>query len=192
MGSPIPQTATAMVVAAKGGTLVSGDGLVAVTMPPLAWREDYTITLNYRTLDDSRRNAASAAKLLTTNRAFVLELATAGGQDVSEATLGQALRLAVRYTPSQVAGILESSLGLYRFDVASQQWRPLDACSRDTATDTVSCTTDRGGVFILAGTASATEGGLSPWLIRALAVVGVLAVALVIWAGRRMRSKRGR
>ena len=76
-------------------------------------------------------------------------------------TFDAAVTITYQYTDSDIVGIEESSLWLYHYHNGS--WKALDDCTVNTATNTISCTTQGFSIFGLFGRAPSSAGsnGLS-------------------------------
>ncbi|HUO55839.1 MAG TPA: Ig-like domain-containing protein [Candidatus Paceibacterota bacterium] len=85
-------------------------------------------------------------------------------------TFSSPLTVTLSYTPTDISGLQESTLWIYRYD--GSNWYPLTDCVVDTSGHTVSCTTGNFSDFALfgqaspsqsSGTSEAVSGGTLPW-----------------------------
>lgn len=181
--------------------LRSADQRVSVAVAGDAVREPVQLTLTAASYGQGQREAALRQGLLLTNVGFSLTAATSGGGVA--APEGE---IAVRYTPVQVSGIVESSLGLYRRRAADGAWEAVTGCNVETAERRVVCRAPAAGDFLLAGTkpvafeamtqtgapaSDAGSGGSSPMSPLLLVAAGVAALAIAGGAAFVLRGRRG-
>lgn len=81
-------------------------------------------------------------------KAYVLSSRNTGGNAVS--SFDRPVTITMSYSSSDVSGIDESTLVIYRYDGSA--WHALDSCSVDAAANTVSCATEALSTFMIFGT----------------------------------------
>lgn len=119
---------------------------------------------------------------------YVYELSALSDVSTKITTFNNALTISIAYASSDVSGIDESTLKIYRWD--GSVWNQLSGCSVYTSTKTVTCTTTNFSTFVLFGQASSSgssnsssssstnsssvcndqaPGAKAPWLYGAIA-----------------------
>ena len=71
-------------------------------------------------------------------------------------TFAHPVTVTMNYSPSDISGITESTLKIYRYD-DGQGWQALDSCVVDTDAHTVSCTTTGFSTFMIFGSSSSVS-----------------------------------
>ena len=108
------------------------------------------------TQEDVFTSSGTPSGLLTAgDYAFDLKALTDIGTAVT--TFEAPLEITLQYQDSDLTGILEGTLLIYRYD--GDTWTPLTNCHVDTDANTVTCTTTHFSVFSLFGQASGSGGG---------------------------------
>lgn len=142
------------ITTAAGGTLSNGD--LTLTIPP-----SFTSTSSAATFQANQLDVASFFAGAGTpsgvqrigNDVFNLKALT--DATTTLATFSAALSVRLSYTASDIVGINETTLTIYRYDGSS--WNPLSTCSVDTSARTVTCQTTAFSDFALFGQTAAAS-----------------------------------
>jgi hypothetical protein len=141
------------IVTASGGTstLASGATGIVLTIPVGATGADATYQI--KSLDQTAVLLTSGIPGGVTkagNYAFDLKSLTGVGTSIT--SFSQPISITLTYQNSDVSGIDESSLIMYRWDGSA--WTALTGCVVNTTANTITCATSNFSVFVLFGTAS--------------------------------------
>jgi len=152
-------TGTATVTASGGGTATattSGGGGATVSVPGGAVSADTTVTVTPTATTATTVSTFVAAVTSGQNvvGGFVYDLsAESGGTTVT--TFNNSVTITMTYTDAQIAGIDESTLTISYWDTTTETWIAL-AATVDTATNTITATTDHFTYFAIIGEEEAT------------------------------------
>jgi hypothetical protein len=157
------ETASSIVTATGGtSTLTSGLTGILLTIPTGATGADATYQI--KSLDQTAVFLTSGTPSGVTKAGdYAFDLKALTGVDTSVTTFLQPITITMTYQDSDVVGINESTLVIYRWDGAT--WTLLTGCIVNTTLNTVTCTTTNFSVFSLFGTptptvsVSSTAGG---------------------------------
>ncbi len=159
------QNATSITTASGGSAeLTSGDTGVALVIPADATGTD--VVYQIKSLDQSAVFLASGTPAGVTKAGnYAFDLKALSGIDTSVTSFLEPIEITFSYDESDVAGLDESSLVIYRWDGST--WTLLTGCVVNTILNTVACTTTHFSVFSLFGAAtasasSATSAGALP------------------------------
>ncbi len=151
-GAAVTGQNQASITSGLGGTvnLTSGPTGLSLNIPTGATGADAVYQI--KSLNQATAFVASGTPsgvLTVGNYAFDLKSLTGVGTAVT--SFLQPIIITLTYQDSDVVGINESSLVIYRWNGAT--WSPLTGCSVNTGLNTVTCTTTNFSVFGLFGTA---------------------------------------
>ena len=157
----IAETATSVTTATGGtSTLTSGSTGVALDIPSGATGADATYQI--KSLDQATVFAVSGIPTgFSKAGSYAFDLKALTGVSTAITSFLQPIEITLTYQDSDVSGINESSLVIYRYDGTS--WNALTGCTVNTTANTITCTTTNFSVFSLFGTATAavSSGGSS-------------------------------
>ena len=153
--APTTSTGTVEATASGGGetTLTTSEGTTAkVEVPANAVSTTTTVTAASVTTTAAVSSAGTAPTGKTMAAAYNLTAQSSGGTAVT--SFSQAVTVTLTYTASQVTGLSESSLKIYRWTGA--EWQAL-ATTVNTVTNTLTATTTNFSYFAIMGEVT-TEG----------------------------------
>lgn len=148
---------TSSITAATGGTVeldLGGAGLL-LTIPADATDDDAVYQI--KQLDSTSVTASigtPSGVILAGSNTF--ELKSLSDVDSANTSFNESITLTLSYEDSDVSGIDESTLVIYRWDGAT--WTVLTDCVVDTNANTVTCTTTHFSLFGLFGNESSSSG----------------------------------
>jgi len=166
-GAVVSSTGAGTITTTAGGTLT--EGRLTLTVPTSFTATSSSATFQAHLLDGTSF-FASAGTVSGKTRAgsTVYNLVALTDATTTLATFSTALTVTLSYTSSDVVGITETSLLIYRYD--SSTWSALSDCSIDTGAKTVTCSTTAFSDFALFGTtesssssSTSTSGGALIW-----------------------------
>lgn len=178
IAKPIPQSVQGALSTEQGGIIISGDGMVTLSVPPNFAETATRWFYQSVALTPAQREAAEHAGLLRTNLGFAVAL------DPLAALLAP-FSVEVRYQEGQVAGIATETLKLYHFDKAVQSWRQLENCQLNGAERLVRCESRSVGTFLLAGTPGASLAVPLPVVSLGATGVVLLLTGAAVWLWRQ-------
>jgi len=147
-GSTMSQTETGSL------SLFSGTG-ITITVPAASTTND--VVYQIKQLDASTVIATAGSPGGKTRVGSMFNILALSGATANVSVFSKAITVILRYTAADIAGLIESSLWIHRYDGSS--WTALDVCSVDTFAKTVTCTTTNFSDFSIFGTAApVTEG----------------------------------
>jgi len=170
----ISGTGQSRIAAASGGTLTEGTLTLTIPVSFITSTSSAVFQANQIEATSFFASASKPSGFSSIgSTVFNLKALTDATSTISSFASG--LTITLSYTASDIAGISESSLAIYRYDGSS--WSALSSCSVDTGARTVSCTTTAFSDFALFGTtessssspASSSAGGNGPPLNIVLA-----------------------
>lgn len=150
------------ITTASGGTLTQG--VLSLTVPTSFTSTSSTATFQAKKLDGSTffsNITGPSDKSRATTTVYNLSAYTDTSTTLS--TFSSPLTVTFSYADSDVSGLDESSLKIYRYD--SSTWSALSSCSVNTSANTVSCTTTQFSDFGIfgdqssSGSSSSSSGG---------------------------------
>lgn len=144
------------ITTASGGTstLTSGTTSLLLTIPTNATAVDAIYQI--KSLDQIAVFLTSSTPSGVTKAGdYAFNLKALTGVDTSVTTFLQPITITLTYQDSDVVGINESSLAIYRFDGAT--WSALTGCVVNTTVNTITCTTSNFSVFSLFGQVSSVS-----------------------------------
>jgi hypothetical protein len=149
-------TSTAQITAVSGGSLTlqnsNSDGLT-LTVPPSSTGSDANFQAHQ--LDATTVLASTSVPSGTRSVGnYIYQLGALTDTATTVSTFNQPLTVTIAYSASDVSGINQSSLTIYRYD-AGTGWTQLTGCVVNTTSQTVTCTTSNFSVFGLFGQAQA-------------------------------------
>jgi lysophospholipase L1-like esterase len=152
------QTASAITTASGGSlNLLSGGTGINVTIPASFSGSDANFQI--KQLDKtSTINTTSVPTSYLTIGSYIYDLKSLSNVSTLISTFNNPLTITMTYGDSDIVGIDESSLKIYRWDDSS--WNQLSGCLVNTSARTVTCQTSNFSVFGLFGTV-ATSGTTS-------------------------------
>ncbi len=161
--APVTATATEQINKATGGTLTLEDGSshgLTLTVPALFAGSDANFQAHQLDKATVLATTASPAGYSAASN-HIYELKSLADNATTISTFSNALTVSISYGASDIVGLDESTLKIYRYDGSS--WSQLTGCTGDTSAKTVTCTTTNFSVFGLFGVAvastSVTSGG---------------------------------
>ncbi len=140
------------ITAATGGTstLTSGSTGIALNIPAGTTGADATYQI--KSLDQAAVFLTSGTPSGVTKAGdYAFDLKALTGVDTSVTTFLEPIEITLTYQDSDVVGLDESSLVIYRWDGST--WTLLTGCTVNATLNTVTCTTTNFSVFSLFGTA---------------------------------------
>ena len=142
------------ITTATGGTVeldLGGAGLL-LTIPADATNDDAVYQI--KQLDGSSvTNAIGTPSGVILAGSHTFELKSLSDNSTAVTSFEEPITLTLTYEDSDVSGMDESSLVIYRWDGTT--WNALSGCTVNTTANTVTCTTTNFSVFSLFGTATA-------------------------------------
>jgi hypothetical protein len=180
----VPSTKSGMATASatSGGEAkaTTAEGASAtVNVPAGAVSSDTTITITPTTTGDIAVGYPSPTGFnVVGGYAYDLS-ASSDGEDVT--TFSSPVTLTFTYTEAQVAGINESTLGVYRWD--GTQWVALPTTVNTASNTLVATTTEFSYFAIMGGTGGMTAAGLQAEIARILALITQLQAQLAQMTG---------
>ncbi len=145
----------------SGGSLSLSSGGIGLTLTVPPAFANAPAVFQVKQLDKASVLAAIGSPAdQTAVGSHVYELSALPNEESALSSFASALAIRVSYSPSDVAGIDESTLRIYRWNGVS--WQELSGCSVDTAAATVSCTTTAFSTFSLFGKARPPPQPSSP------------------------------
>ena len=154
----LPAMASAVLHPRTGGILSAADGKTVISFPGGAVNDVAEVTL-VPAVDSTHR--AGIGALRSSGKFLSLSARTATG---SVTTFARPYTLTVTYAPSEIGGIVESSLGIYWWN--GRAWQKEPSSRVDTASRTVSASLDHMSSFAVLGESS-IRGIYLPLLARA-------------------------
>jgi len=153
------QNASSITTAAGGSlNLLSGSQGITLTVPASFAGSDANFQI--KQLDKTATiNTTSAPTGYSTIGSYVYELSALSDVSTKITTFNNALTVSIAYASSDVSGIDESTLKIYRWD--GSVWNQLSGCSVNTSAKTVTCTTTNFSTFALFGQASSSGSSSS-------------------------------
>ncbi len=154
-------TGVGSITTASGGTLTQG--VLTLTVPTSFTATSSSATFQAKLLDATTFFASAGAPSSKTRAGdTAFNLKALYDTSTTLATFSAPLTVTLAYTASDISGLNESSLLIYRYDGAS--WYTLSGCSTNTSAKTVTCTTTAFSDFAIFGTATVavattTSGG---------------------------------
>lgn len=153
------QTASNITTASGGSiNLLSDSKGITLTVPASFSGSDANFQI--KQLDKtSVTNTTSTPTGYSLIGTYLYDLKALTDISTSISSFDNAITVSIAYGTSDISGINESSLKVYRWDGSS--WNQLSGCSVNTSTKTVSCTTTAFSVFGLFGQASTSSSSSS-------------------------------
>ena len=144
------------ITTASGGSidLLSGDTGITLIAPASFSESDANFQITK--LDEtSVLDTTSIPSGVSVVGSYIYDLKALSDVSTSISTFDEPITISLTYEDSDVPGIDESSLQIYRWD--GSNWNQLSGCSTNTSTKTVSCTTVAFSVFGLFGQESTSN-----------------------------------
>ncbi len=163
-GASISTTTVGTITTAAGGTLT--EGVLTLTVPTSFTATSSSATFQAHLLDGTAFFASAGApsgKNRAGTTAYTLKALT--DATTTLATFSVSLTVTLTYSASDVSGIDETTLKIYRYD--GSNWTALSSCSVNTSTRTVTCSTTAFSDFALFGDASSSSSSSSSTTIAA-------------------------
>ncbi|GEM_PF-4559402 len=191
--SPIRTVDTLQGKEGSSASITIGESSVTVTRPEPAPSSvegktsdsNRPITLEVASANGSERGADK--ELLPTNIAFSLR---------SDDKSADPVKVLLRYSDSQTAGIKEDSLSLYSYQ--NSIWTRVESCVPNGKDNTISCSSASEGTYVVAGQRPATnvalgsEGNQSERdTMSASAIIAILAAVGILFAVGTILINRG-
>ncbi len=157
-GASVLATGVGSITTASGGTLTQG--VLTLTVPTSFTSTSSSATFQAKLLDATAFFASAGAPSSKTRAGdTVFNLKALTDATTTLATFSTALTVTLAYTTSDISGLDESTLLLYRYDGSS--WSALSGCSTNTSAKTVACTTTSFSDFAIFGSASVPSSSTS-------------------------------
>ncbi len=165
----VSSTGSGTITTAGGGSL--SEGRLTLTVPTSFSSTSSSATFQAHLLDGTSF-FASAGSVSGKTRAgsTVYNLVALTDATTTLATFSAALSVTLSYTASDVVGIEETSLVIYRYDGSS--WSALSSCTVDTGAKSVTCSTSAFSDFALFGDASSSSSGSGTVIAGGGGVIG--------------------
>lgn len=144
----VTSTEQSSITTVAGGTVTHG--VLSLTVPVSFTATSSSAVFQINKLDNTAfRASAGAPSGVSQVGSATFSLKSFTDATTTLETFASPITVTLSYTASDVAGITESSLQIYRYDGSS--WSALSSCSVNTSAKTVSCTTTRFSEFSLFG-----------------------------------------
>lgn len=157
------------ITVASGGTLAHGP--LSLAVPASFTSTSSQATFQAKQLDGATffsNIAGPSGKSRATTTVYNLSAYTDTSTTLS--TFSAPITVTFSYTDSDVSGLDETSLKIYRYD--SSTWSVLSSCTVDASANTVSCTTTEFSDFGVFGDESSSSSSASPPLIGGGVIIG--------------------
>lgn len=158
----IGSTQTEDITVGAGGSLslVSGLNQLDLTIPVDVSSTTSSLAFQAKVITDTSVVASAGkptGKTLADNQIY--DIKAYSDAVTIETSFDDSITITLTYSDSDVSGIDESTLRIYRYDGFA--WEELSNCSVNTSANTITCTTDHFSVFGLFGDASASSSSSS-------------------------------
>lgn len=157
--------ASSSITKASGGTVtLTGDSRSAMLTVPSNFTDDGGISssvfqihrlTNSQVLDTA---PVPASKLAVANGIYQFTSLPTSTTFLS--AFASPITITITYTDSDISGLSEGSLGMYRYNTSTLAWDRLSGCTQETSTNTLTCPTSSFSNYALF--ADAAAGGTSP------------------------------
>ena len=146
----VTASTTSSVTVASGGTItLSG---TSITVPAAFTTSTSSASFQIKALDaDAFFLAAGTPSGVNKVGSNVVNLKALSDATTTISTFAQPISVTLSYNPSDISGLTESSLTIYRYDGSS--WYALSSCTVNTGAHTVTCLTSNFSDFGIFGTA---------------------------------------
>ncbi|MCF7864885.1 MAG: fibronectin type III domain-containing protein [Candidatus Pacebacteria bacterium] len=159
--APITASNEGSITTSAGGTLTQDQ--ITITVPTGFTGTSSSAVFQAHKLDGSVFfNSISAPTGLVSVGGNVFNLKALTDSSTLLTTFDAPITVVLSYSPSDITGVDESTLWIYRYD--GSQWYPLSNCTTDTGSHTVTCETSNFSDFSIFGESSTIEtstGGCS-------------------------------
>ncbi len=183
-GAAVLATGTENITTTSGGTLTQG--ALKLTIPASFTGSSSSAVFQAKLLDPTTFFASAGApsgKTRAGNTVFNLKALT--DTTTTLTTFSAALTITLAYEASDISGLNESALLIYRYDGSG--WSPLSGCSTNTSAKTITCTTTAFSDFAIFGTTASSSGGsffsVQPTAIQKIGDVGHIPLSFIINRG---------
>ncbi len=146
-------------VSTGGALSVGGSGQqITLDIPADATATSSSLTFQLKIISDSSViDSISTPADKSVAEGHIYDLKAFINATTTLSTFDEPLTITLSYDDSDVRGVSESSLLIYRYDSGS--WTPLSNCSVNTSANTITCETDHFSVFGLFGTTQRSSSG---------------------------------
>lgn len=156
--APVTASTTTAITTASGGSVALLTDSIGSTLTVPASFSASDATFQIKQLDKTSVIASiSVPSGYSALGSHIYDFSALSATSTSVSSFDSAITVGIAYNASDVSGMDESSLKIYRYDGSS--WNQLSSCSVNTSTKTVSCTTTAFSTFGLFGSASVLASG---------------------------------
>ncbi len=164
LGNAVPSAATSTSVtvsSAATSTLSDSGRTLSVSTPVNVTATSSSITIQIKGLDAGSvfDTIGKPSSSLSSAASIVFDVTALINNTTTLDTFDSPVTISYTYTDADVSGLDENSLAMYHYHDGS--WLPLNDCSVNTTTNTITCTTPSFSTFAIFGTAKSTSSNSS-------------------------------
>lgn len=180
-GASIEDVVAESISNTTGGTasLSYDSATISLNIPPAVADQDSVFQIKVLTKDDVVNVSGTPDGNLIQAETDMYDLKAYTDIDTKISTFNEPIEITMSYEDSEISGINESSLTIYRYD--EEAWYPASDCEVDTSANEITCSTTNFSVFSIFGTA--------PVVVNNQNAGGVVSVAFLQEISDRLRAQ---
>jgi len=174
--SPTSATTSSVTVSVAATTTLTDSGhTLSVTTPANFTATSSTVVIQIKALDSATSFASTSMPggSLTSAASVVFDVTALINSNTVLDSFDAPVTISYTYTDAEVAGLVESTLTMYHYHNGA--WLPLNSCSVNTGTNTITCTAPSFSIFAIFGTAPVSSHGGSTYVSIPVQVTTLLA-----------------